>query len=79
MLIVNTILINNEVPMQIHRAMVDKTFDVRLRDKHLTEGKILSEEIKKYLDGLPDDSENVMHLDHKGQPIKNQTSAPSAE
>lgn len=45
--------------MRLSRALQEKLMDVRLRDKLIGEGKISKEDVKKYLDSLPDDTKNA--------------------
>ena len=45
--------------MQLSRALDDKEFDVRLRDKLVFEGKISKEQLEQYLNTLPDDASNA--------------------
>ena len=47
--------------MRLARAIKEKTHDVRLRDKLITEGKIKKEEVDKLLKELPDESANVRY------------------
>jgi hypothetical protein len=44
--------------MRLGEALLDKNLDVRLRDKHLTDGKISASEVKKYTEALPDEEGN---------------------
>ncbi len=45
--------------MRLSNALNEKKMDRRLRDKLLAEGKLNHEEVKKLLEELPDDSENM--------------------
>ncbi|TDP55743.1 hypothetical protein C8D79_0800 [Bacteriovorax stolpii] len=45
--------------MRLSRALQEKLMDVRLRDKLIAEGKVTKEEVKKYLDGMPDEAKNA--------------------
>jgi len=45
--------------MRLAKALREKLNDVRLRDKFLGEGKLSKDQIDKYLQGLPDDENNV--------------------
>jgi polyhydroxyalkanoate synthesis regulator phasin len=45
--------------MRLSRALQEKIMDIRLRDKLIAEGKVTKEEVKKYLDSLPDDQKNA--------------------
>lgn len=47
--------------MRLSRALQEKLMDVRLRDKLVAEGKITKEEVKKFLDGMPDETKNATY------------------
>ena len=47
--------------MRLSRALEEKMMDVRLRDKLVAEGKLTKEEVKKYLDGISDDTKNATY------------------
>ena len=49
--------------MRLSRALEEKIMDVRLRDKLLAEGKLTKEEVKKFLDSIPDDAKNATYTD----------------
>lgn len=49
--------------MKLRLALEEKLLDARVRDRLLAEGKITKEEIKKYLDSLPDDQAKSVPLD----------------
>jgi hypothetical protein len=49
--------------MKLRLALEEKLLDVRVRDRLLAENKITKEEVKKYLDSLPDDNKNSVPLD----------------
>jgi polyhydroxyalkanoate synthesis regulator phasin len=49
--------------MRLGRALKEKLMDVRVRDKLVAEGKLTKEEVQKFIDSLPDDSENVSYTD----------------
>ena len=49
--------------MKLRLALEEKLLDVRVRDRLLSENKISKEDIKKYLDNLPDDNKNSVPLD----------------
>lgn len=49
--------------MRLSRALQEKLMDVRLRDKLIAEGKVTKEEVKKYVDGLQDDTPNATYTD----------------
>lgn len=49
--------------MKLRIALEEKEFDLRVRDRLLADGKLTKEEIKKYIDKLPDDAERSVALD----------------
>ena len=49
--------------MRLSRALQEKLMDVRLRDKLLAEGKLTKEEVKKFLDGIGDETKNSTYTD----------------
>lgn len=49
--------------MRLSRALQEKLMDVRLRDKLLAEGKVTKEEVKKFLDSLPDETKNATYTE----------------
>lgn len=49
--------------MKLRLALEEKLLDIRVRDRLLAEGKITKEEMKKYIDTLPDDAKNSVPLD----------------
>ena len=49
--------------MRLGRALTEKLMDVRLRDKLLAEDKLSKEEVKKFLDSIPDETKNSMYTD----------------
>jgi polyhydroxyalkanoate synthesis regulator phasin len=51
--------------MKLRLALEEKLMDVRVRDRFVSEGKIPKEELKKYIDALPDDTKNAVPLDHE--------------
>jgi polyhydroxyalkanoate synthesis regulator phasin len=51
--------------MKLRLALEEKLLDVRVRDRLLAEGKITKEEVKKFLDGLSDETKNAVPLDHE--------------
>lgn len=53
--------------MRLSRALTEKLMDVRLRDKLLAEGKITKEEIKKFLETMPDETKNATFTDESGE------------
>lgn len=46
--------------MKLAKALEQKKFDLRLRDKLLAEGKLTNEEVDRYLKGLPEDVAKVI-------------------
>ena len=51
--------------MKLRLALEEKLLDARLRDRLLAEGKISKDDIKKYLDSLPDDAKTAVPLDQE--------------
>jgi hypothetical protein len=51
--------------MKLRLALEEKLLDVRVRDRLLSENKITKEEVKKFLDNLPDETTNAVPLDHE--------------
>ena len=49
--------------MRLSRALTEKLMDVRLRDKLLAEDKLSKEEVKKFLDSIPDEAKNASYTD----------------
>ena len=49
--------------MRLSKALKDKLYDVRLRDKLIAEGKVSKEEVEKLLNSLPDEQSNVVYTD----------------
>jgi polyhydroxyalkanoate synthesis regulator phasin len=49
--------------MKLRLALEEKQLDVRVRDRLLAENKITKEEVKKFLDNLPDEAKNAVPLD----------------
>ena len=49
--------------MRLSRALQEKLMDVRLRDKLLAEGKVTKEDVKKFLDSMPDEAKNASYTD----------------
>ena len=49
--------------MKLRLALEEKLLDARVRDRLLAEGKLSKEELKKYLDSLPDDAAKSVPLD----------------
>ncbi len=48
--------------MQLCHALEEKKIDVRLRDRHLAEGKLSQKDMEQALKSLPDDKENMVEL-----------------
>ena len=55
--------------MKLRLALQEKQLDARLRDRLLAENKISKEEVKKFLDGLPDDAKNSIPLDQSAAAV----------
>ena len=55
--------ITSEDLMKLRLALEEKLMDARLRDRLLAENKISKEEVKKYVDSLPDDAKSAVPLD----------------
>lgn len=51
--------------MRLSRALKDKTFDLRLRDKLVSEGKVSKKDVDSYLKDLEDDTENMEYADQQ--------------
>jgi len=51
--------------MKLRLALEEKLLDVRVRDRLLAENKITKEDMKKYLETLPDETKNSVPLDHE--------------
>lgn len=49
--------------MKLRLALEEKLMDQRVRDRLIAEGKITKEEVKKFLDNLPDEAKNAVPLD----------------
>ncbi|MEA9356327.1 hypothetical protein SHI21_08945 [Bacteriovorax sp. PP10] len=49
--------------MRLSRALTEKLMDVRLRDKLLAEDKLSKEEVKKFLDSIPDEAKNSSYTE----------------
>jgi hypothetical protein len=47
--------------MRLNKALEDKILDTRLRDKLLAENKLTKTELKSYLDGMVDETENSIY------------------
>ena len=48
--------------MKLRLALEEKLLDVRIRDRLLAEGKISKEEVKAFLEGIPDETTNAVPL-----------------
>ena len=57
--------------MRLSNALSEKLMDVRLRDKLVTEGKVTNNQVKDYLDKLPDDKSNLSFTE-SGRSISNE-------
>ncbi len=51
--------------MKLRLALEEKQLDLRVRDRLLAEGKLSKEEVKKFLETLPDEAANAVPLDHE--------------
>ncbi len=51
--------------MKLRLALEEKLLDVRVRDRLLAENKISKEDVKKFLDNLPDDAKTAVPLDQE--------------
>ncbi len=51
--------------MKLRLALEEKLMDVRVRDRLIAEGKISKDDLKKYMESLPDDTKNAVSLDHE--------------
>ncbi|MDB9786693.1 hypothetical protein OAB57_01190 [Bacteriovoracaceae bacterium] len=49
--------------MRLKEAISEKLFDLRLRDKYLTEGKLSKTELESFINGLTDDEQNSEIVD----------------
>jgi hypothetical protein len=49
--------------MKLRLALEEKLLDVRVRDRLLAENKITKEEVKKFLESIPDEAKNAIPLD----------------
>ena len=49
--------------MRLCDALKKKEMDVRLRDRHVAEGKLNAKDVEKYLKSLPDDSKHLLKID----------------
>lgn len=62
--------------MRLNKAIDDKKLDVRLRDKHITEGKISSADVTKVVAELPDDANNLLYTADVEQKRQDAANAP---
>jgi polyhydroxyalkanoate synthesis regulator phasin len=53
--------------MRLSRALTEKLMDVRLRDKLLAEDKLSKEEVKKFLDSIPDEAKNSSYTEDNSE------------
>jgi hypothetical protein len=51
--------------MKLRLALEEKQLDLRVRDRLVTENKLTKEDLKKYLESLPDDTKNAVSLEHE--------------
>ncbi len=51
--------------MKLRLALEEKLMDVRVRDRLVAENKISKEDLKKYIETLPDETKNAVPLDHE--------------
>ncbi|MBF0313682.1 MAG: hypothetical protein HQK50_06830 [Oligoflexia bacterium] len=49
--------------MRLHKATVDKIFDLRLRDKFIADGNLNKNEVDSYLEAIPDEASLAKPLD----------------
>jgi len=49
--------------MRLKKALDEKLMDVRIRDKHLMEGKVSRAQVDEFLAKLPDDTNNLGHTE----------------
>ena len=52
--------------MGLKESISDKKFDVRLRDKRIEDGRISKEEVKEYLESLPDEGPKAQFNVYEG-------------
>jgi len=53
--------------MRLSKALKEKELDLRLRDKHIVEGKLSKAEVDQYLANLPDDGNKLTTTERVGQ------------
>jgi hypothetical protein len=46
----------------LHDGILEKKYDVRVIEKNLTRGVVSDQEVKKFVEQLPDDSENAVYI-----------------
>lgn len=51
--------------MKLRLALEEKLMDVRVRDRLVAENKISKDDLKKYIENLPDETKNAVPLDHE--------------
>lgn len=51
--------------MRLSRALEDKLYDLRLRDKLLAEGKVTKAQVEEFLSKLPDDEKKMTFTPEK--------------
>ncbi|MBD67038.1 MAG: hypothetical protein CME62_17685 [Halobacteriovoraceae bacterium] len=51
--------------MKLANALNDKKMDVRVVDRLIAEGKVTKSDVDKYLNELPDDSNNFERIEHE--------------
>lgn len=51
--------------MKLRLALEEKLMDVRVRDRLVAENKISKDDLKKYIETLPDETKNAVPLDHE--------------
>lgn len=52
--------------MGLKECVSDKKFDVRTRDKHVEDGRLPKEDLKEYLETLPDDASKAQFNIYEG-------------
>ncbi len=46
----------------LHEAVKDKKFDTRVVERNVAKGVVTTEDVRKAVDALPDDSENAQYV-----------------
>lgn len=54
-----SLILKKGLGMRLSRALLEKKFDVRLRDKLVAEKKLSALEVTQYQESLPDETENA--------------------